>query len=553
MRLLRECTSALAALLLAALSAAAQTPAPPGEGTASFTIFAGSTPIGTEETTVAKIANGWRVSSTGSQRAPAPLVINGFDLSLAADWHPRELKIEALLRGQPISSTTTFGVTTAVTDYLQNGQKASVTHQISPRTIPLPNAFYGAYEVLAARLGSVPVGSTLRIFVVPQTEIDAVVTSVSDQKIVTNDGPLALKRYEITMMNPGSDLPVTIDVDARGRLARVQIPALQLTVVRDDLSSVSTRAETYRNAGDEDVFVPALGFNLASTITKPSTGAAKSPAVVLIGGSGPTDRDETVAGIPIFGQLAGQLAGAGYLVLRYDKRGVGQSGGRPEAATLADYAEDARAAVTWLAKRKDVDKDRIALVGHSEGAAVALLVAAREKKVKAVVLVAGPGTNGYELILEQQLHALGRMQIEAAERDARIAMQRKLMNAVINGRGWEGVPADLRAAADTPWFRSLLMFDPADALKKVKQPLLVVRAERDVQVPPHHGEKLAALANQRKRAPLTQLVTLGGVNHLLVPAATGEVSEYASLAGARVTPQLTLSIATFLNWAFALR
>jgi hypothetical protein len=127
------------------------------------------------------------------------------------------------------------------------------------------------------------------------------------------------------------------------------------------------------------------------------------------------------------------------------------------------------------------------------------------------------------------------------------------MNAVINGRGWEGVPADLRAAADTPWFRSLLMFDPADALKKVKQPLLVVRAERDVQVPPHHGEKLAALANQRKRAPLTQLVTLGGVNHLLVPAATGEVSEYASLAGARVTPQLTLSIATFLNWAFALR
>jgi uncharacterized protein len=553
MRLLRECTSALAALLLTAGAAAAQAPAGPGEGTASFTIFAGSTPIGTEETTLSKTAAGWHVASTGSQRAPAPLVINSFDLSLAADWHPRELKIEALLRGQPISSTTTFGVTTAVTDYVQNGQKASVTHQISARTIPLPNAFYGAYEVLAARLASLPVGSTFRIFVVPQTEIDAVVRSVSDQKIVTNDGSLALKRYEITLMNPGSELPVTIDVDARGRLARLQISALQLTVIRDDLSSVSTRAETHRNPGDEDVFVPALGFNLASTMTRPVTGAAKSPAVVLIGGSGPTDRDETVAGIPIFGQLAGQLAEAGYLVLRYDKRGVGQSGGRPEAATLADYAEDARAAVAWLAKRKDVDRNRIALIGHSEGAAVALLAAARENRVKAVVLVAGPGTTGYELILEQQLHALDRLTITPADRDARIALQRKLMNAVINGRGWEGVPDDLRAAADTPWFRSLLTFDPAEALKKVRQPLLVVRADRDVQVPPHHGEKLVALANQRKRAPLTQMVTLAGVNHLLVPAPTGEISEYPSLAGARVTPQITSSIATFLNWAFALR
>ena len=141
----------LAAILLTAAAASAQTPPAPAEGSASFTIFAGSTPIGSEEMTVMKIANGWRVSSTGSQRAPAPLVINAFELTLAADWHPRELKIDALLHSQAIASTTTFGVTTAVTDYLQNGRKASVTHQISSRTIVLPNAFYAAYEVMAAR------------------------------------------------------------------------------------------------------------------------------------------------------------------------------------------------------------------------------------------------------------------------------------------------------------------------------------------------------------------------------------------------------------------
>ncbi len=553
MRLSRDLTSAAAALLLSVSAAYAQAAPAPAEGSASFTIFAGSTPIGTEEITVAKISNGWRVSSTGSQRAPAPLIINTFDLTLAADWHPRALTIDALLRDQPISSTTTFGVTTAVTDYVQNGRRASVTHQISPRTIVLPNAFYAAYEVLAARLGSAAAGSTLKIFVVPQAEIDAVVRAVTEQKIATTGGTVALRRYELSIMNPGGELPVTVDVDARGRLARMVIPAVQISVVRDDLSSVSARPETHRNARDENVFVPALGFNLAATITKPAVPAAKAPAIVLIGGSGPADRDETVAGIPIFGMLAAQLADAGYLVLRYDKRGVGQSGGRPEAATLADYAEDARAAVTWLAKRKDVDRNRIALVGHSEGAAVGLIAASREKKVKAVVLVAGPGTTGYNLILEQQRHVLERMKLEPADRDARIAMQRRLMDAVVTGTGWDGVPDQLRATADSPWFRSLLLFDPARVIAKVKQPLLVVRAERDVQVPMHHGDKLAAMANQRRKAAATRVVTLEGVNHLLVPAKTGEVGEYASLTGSQITPLAAEAIVNFLKQALTLR
>lgn len=555
MRVIRDLTSALAAILLTAAAAAAQTPAPagPAEGTAAFTIFSGTTAIGSEEVTVTRAGDVWRVSSTGRQRSPAPLVINSFELTLAADWHPRELKIDALLRDQPISSTTTFGVTTAVTDYLQNGQRASVTHQISPRTIVLPNAFYAAYEVLAARLVTAAQGTAFKVFVVPQIEIDAVVRSVSDQKVVTTSGTVSLKRYELTISNPGGELPLTVEVDERGRLARVVIPAAQLSVVRDDLSSVSSRPVTYRNPGDENVFVPALGFNLAATVTRPSNAPARAPAIVLIGGSGPTDRDEMVAGIPIFGQLAGQLANAGYMVLRYDKRGVGQSGGRPEAATLDEYAADARAAVDWLSRRKDVDKNRIAVVGHSEGAAVALLAASRDKKIKAAVLVAGPGTLGYELILEQQRHQLDLMKLPPADRDARIALQRKLMDAVVSGKGWEGVPPELRAQADSPWFRSLLMFDPAAVIKKVKQPLLVVRAELDTQVPPHHGEKLSAIANRRKKAPPTRVVTLKGVNHLLVPARTGEVSEYGSLAGSKISPEVSDAIANFLKQALTLR
>src|SRR5262249_28053282 len=143
--------------------------------------------------------------------------------------------------------------------------------------------------------------------------------------------------------------PIAVDVwvDEQGHLARIALPAQALVVVRNDLSSVMTREERIHHANEEDVYVPAAGFNLAATLTKPSGGPAKAPAVILVAGPRPLDRDEATDGIPIFGQLAGALADAGYATLRYDKRGVGQSGGRIESSTIDDYAADVVGIVTW--------------------------------------------------------------------------------------------------------------------------------------------------------------------------------------------------------------
>ncbi len=139
---------------------------------------------------------------------------------------------------------------------------------------------------------------------------------------------------------------------------RLSVPAQTLEVAREDVASAASRMTAFSIPGDESVRVPANGFNLAATITRPKTGAGKLPVVVLIGGSGPADRDGTVAGIPVLGQIAQGLVEAGIMVVRYDKRGIGQSGGRAETATLADYADDARAVVTYLRKsRKDVDRE----------------------------------------------------------------------------------------------------------------------------------------------------------------------------------------------------
>jgi len=321
--------------------------------------------------------------------------------------------------------------------------------------------------------------------------------------------------------------------------------------VRDDVSSSTTRTQTHSNPGDEPATIPASGFNLGATLTRPANAAGKLPAVILLPGSGVGDRDGVAAGVPTTGQIAGAIADAGFLAVRFDKRGYGQSGGRAESATLNDFAEDAVAVMKWLAARRDVDSKRIAVVGHSEGAWVALLAAAREKRLAAVAAIATPSGTGSELILEQQRHALDRMNATVADRQAKIELQTKINAAVISGRGWESVPPEMKRQADTPWFQSLLMFDPAKVIKNVRQPMLFVHGELDTQVPVSHVERIADLARKQSKSKAVEVVTVRGVNHLLVPAVTGEVDEYATLPDRTVSKDVTSAITGWLSKTFA--
>jgi uncharacterized protein len=237
------------------------------------------------------------------------------------------------------------------------------------------------------------------------------------------------------------------------------------------------------------------------------------------------------------------------MVVRYDKRGAGQSGGRAEGVTLADYAEDVVSVIQFLKKRKDVDRKRIALVGHSEGASVALLAAARTKDAAAVVSIAGMGTTGAELVLEQQKRALGQLSLPDDEKQQRIQLQMQIMNAVMTGNGWEDVPENLRKQADSPFFQSLLTFDPSVPLRRANQPLLVLQPELDTQVPPHHADALARLAGERRKGAGVEVARVPGINHLLVPANTGEAGEYGTLADKTVSPVVGERIAEWLGRA----
>ena len=532
-----------------ATASQAQSPATsPAEGEMEFTVFLGGTRVGVERVRLAKAADTWVISSTGQFAAPLNMTVNRFEVKYTADWQPLELHIEATQAGRALTLSTSFGVTTAINEISQNGTTNSKTDQVSARTIVLPNSFYAAYEGLAARLAGSQPGAELRAYVAPQAEIAVNVKAMTNEQLPSPAGLIAARRYDIVFQNPGGPLDATITIDSHARLVRVEIPTAGLRIIRSELAGVAVRSQPVRNPNDTDVIIPAPGFSISGTMTTPAgVGKLRLPVIVLVAGSGSVDRDEVVAGVPIFAQLARGLADQGFLVLRYDKRGVGQSGGRSERATLQDYADDLVTVVKWLEKRKDVDPKRIAVAGHSEGGAVGMLAAAREEKISSLVLIAAPGMRGSDLILEQQKHALEVMGASEAERKTKIDLQTRIQEAVVTEKGWESIPPELRSQADNAWFKSLLLFDPAKEMQKIEQPLLIIQGDLDQQVTSHHADQLGALAGTRKKSPPAEVVHLPGINHLLTPAKTGEVSEYALLPDKNITPEVAKTIATWLK------
>lgn len=535
------------ALLCSGPAGAQQAPAAtPTAGEATYVVFLGGREVGREQVSLARTASGWRITSTGRLIAPLDLTNNGFELTYTPDWQPIELKINALVQDREQTLTTSFEATSAASEITQDGVTSSKTDQISPRTVVLPNNFYAAYEALAVRLAGLEPGAGIQVYIAPQAEIRLTVSAVEPASYQTPAGLVTARRYALTFENPGGPMEAELTVDDRNRFGRLDISGGVLSVAREDLAGVSTRQHSFRNPTDVDVRIPAAGFSLAGTLTMPpAQGRVRRPAVVLIAGSGPIDRDATVAGIPLFAQLAGQLAGLGHVVLRYDKRGVGQSGGRIERVTLGDYADDALAAVRFLSRRRDVDNRRISVVGHSEGAAVAMLTG-REKRIAGLVLMAGMGTTGKELILEQQQYMLNVAKIAGPERSDKVELQERILEAAVEETGWEALPADVRPLVDTPWYRSLLTFDPEQVMPRVRQPILIIHGGLDRHVSPRHAERLAELARARRNAPAVEVKLFPELNHLLVPAATGHVSEYAALDGQTISPEVAKAIAGWL-------
>jgi len=295
-------------------------------------------------------------------------------------------------------------------------------------------------------------------------------------------------------------------------------------------------------------FENLAGHNqLAGTLSLPN-GEGPFPGVVLISGTGHNTRDEDVWGHKVFLVLADALTREGLAVLRYDKRGVGGSSGNYDAATTADFTSDAEAAVAWLKTQSQVDARRIGVLGHSEGGIIAPAVAAADKSVAFVILIAGPAIRGDKLFVlqsamtakaygapddyiakrkmfDQELYAaiLSAPSESSALYRAKALVAHGVTDKIVDANEAEALPKD----DTTPWERYFLGYDPAPTLARLRVPVLALNGSLDVQVPAK--ENLAAAREALRNNSDATVIELPGMNHLLQDAKTGGPNEYNNI------------------------
>jgi dipeptidyl aminopeptidase/acylaminoacyl peptidase len=269
----------------------------------------------------------------------------------------------------------------------------------------------------------------------------------------------------------------------------------------------------------EEVLVKTpAGHTLAGTLTLPKSASRTHAvsAIVTVTGSGPQDRDENIGlpGFRPFRQIADSLARRGIAVLRMDDRGTGASGGTFKGSTSADFAEDVRAGLAYLRTRPEIRADRLGVLGHSEGALIAPMVAEKEPTLRAIVLLAGiaqPGRTALHFQLKNQIEHNSKLTPEA--RDSQIAAIPKRIDAM--------------AAAD-PWMKFFLSYDPAPTMRRVKTPVLILTGSRDQQAVPEQVALMETAFKEGGNKDVTARV-LPDVNHLFVQDTDGFPPNYTKL------------------------
>lgn len=301
---------------------------------------------------------------------------------------------------------------------------------------------------------------------------------------------------------------------------------------------------------------PDAGLSLVGTLTSPRKGGP-FPAAVLVAGTGAHTRDELVSLHKILLVLADSLTRKGIAVLRYDKRGVGLSGGKADPlSTTDDYASDARAAVRFLRIQPGIDPARVGIIGHSEGGIIAPMVAAGNPEVAWIVLLAGTGLPGMDVQILQETAMMRARGVDertiranerqnkvvfpmiiatkddaeaikkfrAAEREVLTAEERKLI-----GLTDEGMPDEAYRAYLTPWFRRFLELDPRPFLEKAACPVLALNGEKDLQVIPEENLREIEEALERGGNKRCSVRRLPGINHMFQTAPTGAPDEYRNI------------------------
>ena len=372
----------------------------------------------------------------------------------------------------------------------------------------------------------------------------------SDSSIIINADKLGLEysgkleseeRINGTFKQAGQSFPLelTREVPEKEVIRRPQEPVKPYPYIEEEV----------RFAGGDS------GVTLAGSLTFPQNGT-KFPAVILITGSGQQNRNEELMGHKPFLVLADYLTRNGIAVLRYDDRGTAESTGEFKSATSLNFTYDVLSAIKYLKTRKEIESDKIGLIGHSEGGLIAPIAAVKSDDVSFIVLMAGPGTPGEKILLQQNeiIAKLSGMSEEKIK--SQLENVKGVFDIVVNTENTDTlktklkhyinkridehkieVPASMNkeelislqlSQLSSPWMKYFLSYDPAVNLRKVKCPVLAINGSKDVQVLPENLKIIESALNEGGNKNVT-IKEFPGLNHLFQECSTGLMNEYSTI------------------------
>lgn len=339
-----------------------------------------------------------------------------------------------------------------------------------------------------------------------------------------------------------SGISFCLGLDADGDVVRGRVPQQNLDIVRVaelapgllELTAPDYSAPAGAPYTAEQVVVRTReGHTLAGTLTRPVRSAPVG-CVVTITGSGSQDRDGAVTmvkGYRPYRGVADALARRGVATLRLDDRGVGGSNAPVRGATSETFARDVEDALAWLRARPDIDGARLALAGHSEGGLIAPMVAARDRGLRGIALLAAPAWTGRRVIESQNRQVIHKDRTASpASRDSTLA--------------WAMAQVDSMARRDA-WLAFFLAHDPVAAIRAVKVPVLLLQGETDRQVTAGQADELAAALGKAGNRKVTKRL-FAGVNHLFLADPDGDPAGYSNLAGEGFAPEVNAALADWL-------
>jgi pimeloyl-ACP methyl ester carboxylesterase len=353
-----------------------------------------------------------------------------------------------------------------------------------------------------------------------------------------------------TFKQGGQSFPMNLskEIIEKEKLVRPQEPIKPYSYYSEDITFENKKA----------------GVSLAGTLTLPKKDGV-FPVVILISGSGPQNRDEELLGHKPFLVLSDFLTKNGIAVLRFDDRGTGKSSGDFKEATTFDFAKDVEYAIEYLQKRKEINKDKIGLIGHSEGGIIAPIIASENEDIDFIVLMAGSALRGDKLLLLQKYKietqmGINRQLVESNQQifagAYEIILNESIENELVSdtlskyftSKYGQALPEKQKIALinqlSSPWMINFIRLDPAVYLSKVNCPVLAINGSKDIQVPSKENLEIIKDNFRKTENTSVKVKELEDLNHLFQECETGSISEYGTIEQT-ISP---IALKEILNW-----